>query len=352
MRKVLFLLLLSAVGVCAQETALYNDLHFALDPIHKTAAVSSNPFVTGEILIPETIVVGQDTYVVNEIGDKAFKGAKKLTAVIIPSCIERVYRSAFDGTGIMADKELWEEGALIIDSVLIATNKSIKPHYVIPENVRLMACGAFENNKTVTRVEIPESITKIDHFMFYGCRNLDKVTIPASVTWIGQDVLTGSGIYNNDKKWRKGGLMVDGCLIAVQKDCSAKYDFKSKTPARLIAAGAFYGNKTISRLVIPEGISEIADATFYQCENLQEVVIPQSVTKVGKLAFAECGKLKKATLPKTVTEIGARCFYNCVNLQEQTLNEHIKGIPTACFFACRGLKHIALPGQLEIISSG
>ena len=122
------------------EDAQYQDVFYSIDAIHLTAEVASNPKAFGELLIPETIVAGQNTYTVTAIGDKAFKGCKNLTAIVLPKTIERVYRSAFDGTGIMLNKANWADGCLWIDSILIATDKTIKPRYIVPAGTRLIAC--------------------------------------------------------------------------------------------------------------------------------------------------------------------------------------------------------------------
>ena len=59
--------------VCAED-AQYQDVHYTVDDNRLTAEVTLNPKASGELLIPETIVVGQNTYTVIAIGDKAFKG--------------------------------------------------------------------------------------------------------------------------------------------------------------------------------------------------------------------------------------------------------------------------------------
>lgn len=115
-----------AVLTLNAEEAQYQDVFYSVDDNHLTAEVVSNPKASGELLIPETISVGQNTYTVTAIGDKAFKGCKNLSAIVLPKTIQRIYRSAFDGTGIMLNKANWADGCLWIDSILIATDKTIK----------------------------------------------------------------------------------------------------------------------------------------------------------------------------------------------------------------------------------
>ena len=164
--------------------AQYQDIRYMLDETHLTAEVIQNPKMSGELVLPAEIKVGQNTYRVTSIGDKAFKGSKGLTSIVLPKTIERVWRSAFEGTGIMTNKANWKNGYLMIDSVLIATDKSIKPRFVVPAGTRVIAAGAFMGNKTVERVDLPKSVTRIDHETFKDCKNLRKwisrITSPPS----------------------------------------------------------------------------------------------------------------------------------------------------------------------------
>ena len=100
-RKFLIVPVVLCSLLCFGEEAYYQDVRYTLDNNYLTAEVASNPKLSGKVLIPETIVAGQNTYTVIAISDKAFKGCKKLTNIVLPKTLQRVYRSAFDGTGIM-----------------------------------------------------------------------------------------------------------------------------------------------------------------------------------------------------------------------------------------------------------
>lgn len=54
--------------------------------------------------------------------------------------------------------------------------------------------GAFESQKTLTSVVLPDSITRIEPYTFYGCSALESVTLPANLEFIG-----GQAFYNNTK---------------------------------------------------------------------------------------------------------------------------------------------------------
>ena len=187
MRRSLFIFHLSlfiflcSTGILADE-AMYQDIRYLVDDNDLTAEVARNASASGELLIPEHIVVGQNTYTVTAISDGAFRGCKNLSSIVLPPTLRRVYRSAFEGTAIMLNRDNWTDGCLWLDSCLIATDKTIKPRLVLPEATRLIAAGAFRGNKTLVRIDLPASVTRIDHETFRDCKNLQKIVIPTSVT--------------------------------------------------------------------------------------------------------------------------------------------------------------------------
>ena len=61
-------------------------------------------------------------------------------------------------------------------------------------------------------------------------------------------------------------------------------------------------------VVIPEGVTTIAEYVFKDCETLTSVHIPKGVTLIEERAFQGCRKLTAITIPEGVTEIGTNAF--------------------------------------------
>ena len=60
----------------------------------------------------------------------------------------------------------------------------------IPSGTTTIAAYSFRSNadhdtSMVTNVSIPNTVTSIGQYAFYGCANIRHLTIPASVTWLG-----------------------------------------------------------------------------------------------------------------------------------------------------------------------
>ena len=65
-----------------------------------------------------------------------------------------------------------------------------------------------------------------------------------------------------------------------------------------------YGNSSVKKVVIEDGVTSIGNYAFYECRNLTSVTIPDSgVTSIGNYVFDGCGSLTSITIPDSVTSI-------------------------------------------------
>ena len=125
---------------------------------------------------------------------------------------------------------------------------------------------AFWDCKVLSSVTIPNSVTSIGDFVFYGCTGLTSITIPNSVTSIDDAVFSG---------------------------CSG-----------------------LTSVTIPNSVTSIGGSAFSGCSGLTSVTIPSSVTSIGPWAFSACSGLTSVTIPNSVTSINAFAFSNCSGLND------------------------------------
>jgi hypothetical protein len=207
---------------------------------------------------------------------------------------------------------------------------------------------------TVTYKNRTYSVTRIHNWAFWGCTNLNSVTIPRSIKSIGSEAFYRchpTSIYISD--------IAAWCNIKSENSC-------------LYYSHLFLNGEEVHDLVIPNGVTSIGNETFSGCD-LTSVSIPDGVTYIGDYAFNTCSNLNSVTIPNSVEFIGLFAFagtawYN--NLPdgliyagkvvlryrgEMPANTHISikdgtiGITATAFSGCSGLTSITIPQSVKTI---
>lgn len=112
---------------------------------------------------------------------------------------------------------------------------------------------------------------------------------------------------------------------------------------------AFIYCSKLAEINIPAGVTEIGSNCFDGCESLKKIDIPDGVKSIGNNAFAGCKSLEKITIPEGVTSIDFYAFLDCVNLEKVKIPESIKEISYRAFYNCTNLKSINLPRGISDI---
>ncbi|MCQ2189083.1 MAG: leucine-rich repeat domain-containing protein [Paludibacteraceae bacterium] len=159
---------------------------------------------------------------------------------------------------------------------------------VIPETVVLdgktytvtsIGEDAFDSSEEIVSkvksVVLPNTLKNIEGWAFSYFESLESISIPASVTSIGD---------------------------AVWSDCKklTNIDVDANNPNFTSVNGVLYNKEKTELLFCPNGIKG-------------EFEIPSSVTKIRNNAFDGCKNLTLITIPSSVTSIGGRVFEYCRN---------------------------------------
>lgn len=113
--------------------------------------------------------------------------------------------------------------------------------------------------------------------------------------------------------------------------------------------GSVFGYcKNLTDINIPNGITEL-DGTFSECYSLENIIIPHGVVTIGEYTFSGCGNLKSISLPATITTIGTMAFGRCNSLESVQIPETVTSIGEKAFIHCEGIKEIFIPKNVETI---
>ena len=143
---------------------------------------------------------------VTSIGESAFEGCSGLTSFTIPSSVTRIGESAFEYcsglTSLTIPSSVTEIGSWAFSGCSGLTNL----YYIIDDEIETylskghpyigVKCG-FEyylNDKKITSVVIPSTITEMGKYAFQNCRDLTSVYVSWSVPHSASSAFSGADI--------------------------------------------------------------------------------------------------------------------------------------------------------------
>lgn len=149
-----------------------------------------------------------------------------------------------------------QEGIVILRYIGFDEEEIVVPNKIEDMDVIEIGAGAFQNCKSIKKIDLPQSIKRIGDNAFQES-GLVEINLPKAVSYLG--------------------------------------------------SGAFYWTN-IAHIVLPDNITEIMENTFRYCSELRTVKFSNNITKIGANAFMHCGILEKIDIPNACKEIGAEAF--------------------------------------------
>ena len=236
----------------------------------------------------------------------------------------------------------------------------------IPESVTSIDAYVFSNS-ALTSIDIPESVTSIGTYAFKDCSSLTSINIPESITSIGEHAFYGCSfssvhIPEGVTSIEDGVFYYCSSLTSINipegVTSIGEYAFESCSFTSInipegvtsIRDGAFSGCRSLRSINIPEGVTSINQYTFASCGSLTSIDIPEGVTSIGTYAYAWCGSLTSIDIPEGVTSIEDYVFYGCSSLKSVHIPEGVTSIGWCAFDRCTSLTSIDIPERVTVIN--
>ncbi len=218
------------------------------------------------------------------IGAKAFYQCDSLINVVIPEDVTSIDANAFAECNLL---EMVKFNTNAIGSFIFYNDTNLK--YVYLKQQTSIPESAFEKCSGLEEISIPTTVTQLGNNAFRNS-GLVNVTIPANVTTVGSQVFANNSnlvnvVFNNSKM---------GVQMFLNDTNLVKVNLNT---VDAIPDEAFNGCTSLeNNLYIPNTVLSIGKFAFRSCTNITEITIPNSVKTMGLGAFLFVD-MKKITLP-------------------------------------------------------
>lgn len=175
-----------------------------------------------------------------------------------------------------------DESKLVLeDGVLKGLKDPSLTRLVLPASVKSIAPGAFWESKIESLV-LNEGLESIGLQAFAKSQKLTSVTFPSSLKRIGEHAF---------------------------EDCThleeVNYVGQVTVAGGILESSAFEGCESLTKIILPQSISELQEGVFMECSKLKEIILPKYVRRIKDYGLRTNYKLDRIRFEgDEVPEIG------------------------------------------------
>lgn len=242
----------------------------------------------------------------------------------------------------------------------------------IPEGLEQIGKSAFFDKRGIISVKFPSTLKEIESRAFRNCISLESVTFQSDDVVIHEDAFKNCSSLKEVCIQDKGSYRLDGIrsvskegipylIKTLQRQVLGNFRLSGRvllqylgSESRVvvpdgvtwIAEEAFAGNEAVDRVILPDSVEGIGAMAFRDCPILQTIHFPPGLRYIGKGAFENCVKLLRALLPDSLEHVEDQVFKRCLRLKEAVFGRQTKTIGEQAFYGCSSLKEVSFPGSL------
>lgn len=235
---------------------------------------------------------------VTSIGTFAFHSCESLEYIKIGSSVSSISNDAFYQCHNLAyitvdSNNTTYDSRNDCNSIIKKSNTTLvlgSGNSVIPNNVTAIGVSAFRDRYSLTSISIPASVTSIDNTSYQSCKNVVSITVDAGNTYF-QSRNSNCIIRSTTNRLRLG------CQTTVIPDsvtAIGDYAFYGQrniismnipSSVTTIGVSSFY-DSGLSSITIPSSVTSIGANAFNHCRALEEAIVNRTTPPtLGASAF-------------------------------------------------------------------
>ena len=289
------------------------------------------------------ITVKSDTV---SISESAFKDCANLTAILIPSSVKHIDKYAFYNCQGLTKLNFNDGIERIENDAFGSCEKLTSVNF--SETLKNIGAFAFVECKKLSEITIPQSVTSVGEYAFSGCENLASVTVSDDLPYVGGRAFEKTKWLNSQPD---GVVYIGKSAYGYKGDMPKNTELSLKSGITNISGYAFYEEKNLTSVKIPETVNRIGNWAFLDCEGLKNVNIPDGVKRIESWTFSNCSSLTNITVPDSVTVLDGLAFSYCTNLKNIELSKNLTEIGMGALSHCTSLETIDIPDSVIIMDN-
>lgn len=277
--------------------------------------------------------VGDESYLKETVMDDvipndALKGKSSLSHFIFPEQLKRIGMSAFSEMTLVGNIEI-PEGVTHIGTYAFRLNYATG-ELNLPNSLEYIGSGAFDDNRLTGELQLPAKLAHIggDAFISYSSNLCGAFQFPENLVYLGRNAFWGqSGSFDCEELVIPEGI-------------------------KIVPEGAMRYNIRAKRLVLHDGITEIARYAFNNANISGELYLPSSIRIIEESAFSDGQYSGTLKLPEKLLYLGPNAFSGCRRLTgELRIPSSLEFIEESAFAYCSLLESLYIPEYVTYIGN-
>ena len=284
--------------------------------------------------------------------------APNLKKVVMADTVKEIGINAFASCVFLEDVQMGNGVTTIGNSAFF--NCALLKELDLSDNLTTIVEYAFKDCSELNNIELPDTLTSIGEYAFMNCYAFTKVTLPVKLTTLGErafqdctglteivvksanlkDITNSYG--TNAQPFYGAGTSSAGITVTFAEGCT-------RIPANLFWKHKDGVAANVTKVVMPDTITEIGGAAFSGCAFLTSVESSGNLNTIGKSAFYNCTKLEGFEFGEMVTMIDEYAFYGCSAMGNVTFPKALREIGNYAFAECQAFTSVTLPAKLSVL---
>ena len=251
---------------------------------------------------------------ITEIPDEALKGKTQLQELTLPSILQTIGRSAFQGCNYLTGE------------------------LNLPSTVTTIGEYAFEGTN-YTSVKLSSALKTIGDYAFYNVPVKQKLILPDAMTSIGDYAFADTYISGPVEIPEGIKYLGAGAFKNTQIDYISLPDNPNGITS--ISRELFQGCSNLDYIDIPRNFTEVSGYAFDGCSNLSYVRLSPNLVTMGEYAF-QSTQLEYIKVPSKVEVLSHGVLKNCSSLVSLSLPANLKTVEDEALIGCTALRNLSV----------